>query len=107
MKPASATHPNRQSSGGLRYCATPHGQLSSGCRGAVRLFVLPFDRAANRRLLVSRRQTGGRNRAHGLDKLSGRALARRSCAAFVASAAWFWFGAGGLNKKTGGTKRRP
>src|SRR5258706_1842894 len=51
------------------------------------LFVLPFDRAANRRLLVSRRQTGGRNRAHGLDKLSGRPRARRSCAAFVEAAA--------------------
>src|SRR5207247_6070901 len=34
-----------------------------------------------------RRQTGGRNRAHGLDKLSGRPGARRSCAAFVEPAA--------------------
>src|SRR5260221_1159974 len=48
---------------------------------------MPFDRAANRRLLVSRRQSGGRNRAHGLDKLSGRPRARRSCAAFVEPAA--------------------
>src|ERR1700740_976242 len=51
------------------------------------LFLLPFDRAANRRLLVSRRHTGGRNRAHGLDKLSGRPRARRTCAAFVEPAA--------------------
>src|ERR1700740_3607732 len=51
------------------------------------LFLLPFDRAANRRPLVSRRHTGGRNRAHGLDKLSGRTRARRSCAAFAEPAA--------------------
>src|SRR6516225_10806577 len=50
-------------------------------------FALPFDRTANRRLLVSRRHTGGRNRTHGLDKLSGRSRARRSCAAFVEPAA--------------------
>src|SRR6202007_2220572 len=51
------------------------------------LFVLPFDRTANRRLLVSRRHTGGRNRAHGLDKLPGRPRARLSCAPFVEPAA--------------------
>src|SRR5215471_21672124 len=51
------------------------------------LFVLPFDRAANRCFLVSRRHAGGRNRTHGLDKLSGRPRARRSCAALVEPAA--------------------
>jgi hypothetical protein len=35
--------------------------------GGSALFVLPFDRAANRRLLLSRRHTAGRNRTHGLD----------------------------------------
>src|SRR5258706_8483068 len=34
------------------------------------LCVLPFDRAANGCLLISRRHAGGRNRTHGLDKLS-------------------------------------
>src|SRR6516165_8716052 len=51
------------------------------------LCVLPFDRATDRRLLVSRRHTLGRNRTHGLDKLTGRPLARRSYAAFVEPAA--------------------
>src|SRR6516165_5809063 len=51
------------------------------------LFVLPFDRAANRCFLVGRRHTGGRNRTHGLDKLSGRPRARRSRAALVEPAA--------------------
>src|SRR6266849_2831678 len=51
------------------------------------LCVPPFDRAANGRLLISRRHTGGRNRSHGLDKLSGRPCARWSCAAFVEPAA--------------------
>src|SRR5262249_38031835 len=51
------------------------------------LCVLPFDRAADGRLLVSRRHTGGRDRTHGLDKLSGRPRARRICAAFVEPAA--------------------
>src|SRR6516225_8451898 len=50
-------------------------------------FALPFDRTANRRLLVSRRHTGGRNRTHGLDKLSGRPRARLSSAALVEPAA--------------------
>src|ERR1700742_879120 len=59
------------------------GQGDSGSA----LFVFPFDRAANRRILVSRRRTGGCNCAHGLDKLSGRLRARRSCAAFVEPAA--------------------
>src|SRR6266550_2149431 len=62
-----------------------------GCSGQEHsgsaLFVFPFDRAANRRLLVSRRHTGGRNRTHGLDKLSGRPCPRRSRAAFVEPAA--------------------
>src|SRR6476660_3420988 len=34
-------------------------------KGSV-LCVLPFDRAANGCLLISRRHTGGRNRTHGL-----------------------------------------
>src|SRR6516164_2326174 len=50
-------------------------------------FVLPFDRAAHGRLLVSRRHTGGCNRTHGLDKLSGRPRVGRSCAALVEPAA--------------------
>jgi hypothetical protein len=37
--------------------------------------------------LISRRHTGGRNRTHGLDKLSERPRARRSCTAFVEPAA--------------------
>jgi hypothetical protein len=48
---------------------------------------IPFLRGRPRRLLVSRRHTDGRNRTHGLDKLSGRPRARRSCAAFVEPAA--------------------
>src|SRR5690349_15944490 len=56
---------------------------------AFGLCVLPFDRAANGRLLISRPHTGVRNRAHGLDKLSGRPRAGRSCAAFVEPAAVF------------------
>src|SRR5207237_1752406 len=56
-------------------------------KGSV-LCILPFDRAANGRLLIGRRHTTGvRNRAHGLDKLSGRPSAGRSCAAFVEPAA--------------------
>src|SRR6267378_7387627 len=55
-------------------------------KGSV-LCVLPFDRAANGCLLISRRHTGGRNRTHGLDKLSERPRARRSCTAFVEPAA--------------------
>ena len=47
----------------------------------------PFDRAANRRLLISRRHTGSRNDTHGLDKLSGRPCAGRSCTSFVEPAA--------------------
>ena len=39
--------------------------------------------------MISRRYAGGRNRAHGLDKLSGRPRAGRSCAAFVEPAAVF------------------
>src|SRR6476620_5724673 len=62
------------------------GAQDRGHSGSA-LFVFPFDRAANRRLLVIRRHAGGRNRTHGLDKLSGRLRARRSCAAFVEPAA--------------------
>src|SRR5260370_41558972 len=51
------------------------------------LCVFPFGRAANGCLLISRRHTGGRNRTHGLDKLSERPRARRSCTAFVEPAA--------------------
>ena len=51
------------------------------------LFVLPFDRAANRRLLVGWHHAGGRNCTHSLDKLSGRPRARRSHAALVEPAA--------------------
>ena len=47
------------------------------------LCILPFDRATDRRLLVSRPYTRGCNRTHGLDKLSGRPLVRRSYAAFI------------------------
>src|SRR3974377_714249 len=54
---------------------------------ASALFVLPFDRAADRRLLVSRCHTGGRNRTHSLDKLSGRPRPKRSRAALVEPAA--------------------
>jgi hypothetical protein len=43
-----------------------------GAMRRVGLCVLPFDRTANGCLLISRRHTGVRNRAHGLDKLSGR-----------------------------------
>ena len=51
------------------------------------LCVFPFYGATDGRLLVSRRYTVGRNRTHGLDKLTGRTLARRSYAAFVEPAA--------------------
>ena len=51
------------------------------------LCILPFDRATDRRLLVSRRHTYRRNGTHGLDKLTGRPLAGRSYAAFVEPAA--------------------
>ena len=46
--------------------------LANGAlRTRLRFIRPPFDGAANRRLLVSRRHTGGRDRTHGLDKLSG------------------------------------
>src|SRR6266576_3384578 len=64
----------------------PRNRYGSMTRGSV-LCILPFDRAANGRLLISRRHTGARNRAHGLDKLSGRPSAGRICAAFVEPAA--------------------
>src|SRR6516162_1498944 len=51
------------------------------------LCVFPFYGATDGRLLVSRRHTGRRYGTHGLDKLTGRPLARRSYAAFVEPAA--------------------
>lgn len=45
--------------------------------------ILPFNRAAKGRVLISRRHTGPRNSAHGFDKLSGCLRAGRSFAAFV------------------------
>ena len=72
----------------LSFYAYLMGCSGQGHSGSA-LFVFPFDRAANRRLLVIRLHAGGRNRTHGLDKLSGRLRARRSCAAFVEPAGIF------------------
>src|SRR5690349_6982457 len=69
------------------------------------LLVLPFDRAANRRLLVRWGQASGRNRAHSLDKLSGRPRPRRSCAALVEPAAIFELAIGIVTEKVRRTDR--
>src|SRR5262249_30997880 len=69
------------------------------------LRVLPFDRTANGRFLVGRRHTGGRNRTHGLNKLSGRLRARRSCAALVEPTAILELAVGGVTEEVRRTDR--
>jgi hypothetical protein len=69
------------------------------------LGILPFDRAANGRLLVNGCLTGARNRAHGLDKLSGRLRARRSFAAFVEPTAVLELAVGAVTEEVRRTHR--
>ena len=52
-----------------------------------------------------RRYAGRRNRTHGLDKLSGRLRARRSCAAFVEPAAILEPAVGIVTEEVGRTDR--